>query len=297
MDKLKITVFTPTYNRASTLPRCYQSLCRQSYKNFVWLIVDDGSTDNTHALVSDWIAENKIEIKYIYQENGGKYRAVNTGVLNCDTAVFSFLDSDDYYLDDTLEKFIEYYHEIKNNPKVAGIMGRRGYDAQTIIGNPNLPSDKFIANYDTIVRKYRFSGDTCRMYKTEILRNYLYPETNDKFIPENVMLGRIDQSYDLYIINKIMSISNYREDGYTMSGRKLYLKNKHGYFLGLNQKLVARRGLKDMFFSTILYTLWWWCFGKEIGRVKCLNPLRVALFMPFSIICYIFRKPSWIFEE
>lgn len=103
---IEFTVFTPTYNRAHTLINSYNALCRQTEKQFIWLIVDDGSTDNTRALVKQWKCENKIRIIYVWQENAGKQRAVNTGIMNCVTRFFGFLDSDDYYCDDTVERFL-----------------------------------------------------------------------------------------------------------------------------------------------------------------------------------------------
>ena len=201
------TVFTPTYNRAHMLKRSYEALKGQTNKEFVWLIVDDGSTDDTKALVDSWIKENAISIQYIYQKNAGKQRAVNTGIKNCSTKYFSCLDSDDYYLPTTVENFKKHFAEIEDNPKIAGVLARRGNPEGQIIGNPNIPSGPFVMNFDELFRTYRFTGDTCRAYRTEVLRRFLYPEIEDKFILESVMLSAIDQEYDLLIVNKPYSIS------------------------------------------------------------------------------------------
>ena len=96
MNKLKrLTIFTPTYNRDQLLPKLYASLCQQTNKNFVWSIVDDGSTDGTKSLIREYINENKIDIVYFYQKNSGKYVAHNTGVLRCTTELILCVDSDD----------------------------------------------------------------------------------------------------------------------------------------------------------------------------------------------------------
>ena len=102
-----LTVFTPAYNRAHTLPRTYESLLRQDCKDFLWLIVDDGSTDNTAELVRDWQSRDSgFEIQYIYKENGGMHTAHNTAYENIDTELNTCIDSDDYMTDDAVEKIV-----------------------------------------------------------------------------------------------------------------------------------------------------------------------------------------------
>jgi glycosyltransferase involved in cell wall biosynthesis len=112
MKPHKITVFTPTYNRAYILDRVYKSLINQTNKSFVWLIVDDGSTDNTESLVKKWIKEDKIEIKYYKQKNGGKQRAHNKAVKLTDTDLFICLDSDDYFTKDAIEILLNSWNEV-----------------------------------------------------------------------------------------------------------------------------------------------------------------------------------------
>ncbi len=295
MQKL-ISVFTPTFNRAYILPRCYRALCEQTNKDFIWLIVDDGSTDNTKELVNSWIEENKISIQYIYQMNGGKQRAVNTGVLNCETKYFAFLDSDDYYESTTVEKLILLLDKIEYKPTVAGILARRGTPDRKIIGNSNLPYKEFIANVDDLIRKYNFSGDTCRAYKTEVLANNLYPEIDDKFILESVMLSSIDRDYDLYVINEVFSISEYLADGYTLNSKKLYKNNPLGYALGINQLTIARRGLIRKIKVTIVYTTWCWKHKIKNSFNNSKNKILFLLLFPLSGLCYFLKIPRWIYE-
>ena len=108
-----ITVFTPTYNRAYTLHKCYESLKRQTNKNFIWLIIDDGSSDNTKDLVKEWIEENKISIKYIYQDNKGMHGAHNTAYENITTELNICIDSDDYMPEDSIEKIKKIKYKFK----------------------------------------------------------------------------------------------------------------------------------------------------------------------------------------
>ena len=107
MREEKLTIFTPTYNRAYTLKKLYASLIEQINQNFEWLIVDDGSTDNTEEVVKQWVDEKKITIRYFKQRNGGKQRAHNKGVEICNTELFICVDSDDYIVKDSVDKILK----------------------------------------------------------------------------------------------------------------------------------------------------------------------------------------------
>jgi len=290
-----LTIFTPTYNRAYILPRCYQSLCRQTCKDFIWLVVDDGSTDNTKHLIDEWKRESIINIQYIYQQNAGKQRAVNTAVRNCKTEFFAFLDSDDFYEDYTVERFIKIFTIIVNNPSVAGVVARRGTPDRKIIGTQYLPYKEFIDNMDRVIKKYKFFGDTCRAYKTNILKEHLYPEIADKFIPEDYMLSSIDQNYDLYFVNEIFSVSEYLTDGYTKNVQKLYKNNPFGVALAYNQLTIARQGFINLTKSIIKYTVWCKRFKIKKPFRLCKNKVAYIAFYPLSILCYILKIPKWFF--
>lgn len=108
-----VTVFTPTYNRAYILNNLYQSLCRQSYGDFEWLIVDDGSTDNTEGLIASWLDESKISLCYIKQPNGGKHRAINRGIQEANGNLFFIVDSDDYLADNAIERILFFMSLLK----------------------------------------------------------------------------------------------------------------------------------------------------------------------------------------
>ena len=150
----KLTVFTPTYNRAYILSKCYDSLVKQTNNDFIWMIVDDGSTDNTKELIDSYIKEKKIEIQYIYKSNGGKYTAVNEGIINGKTELFSFVDSDDYYLPNTVQTFLDYWNKYSEN-NIAGIIGRRCNPDFKIIGNL-LEYKSNIVNFTNISNTKKF---------------------------------------------------------------------------------------------------------------------------------------------
>ena len=137
-----LTVFTPAYNRAHTIGRTYASMCRQTCKDFEWLIIDDGSSDNTRELVEGWIAEGKVPIRYIYQQNQGMHGAHNTAYRNIDTPLNTCIDSDDYMPDDAVEKILKCWQE-KGSDKVAGLVGLDVTEDGQVIGTgfPELPGE------------------------------------------------------------------------------------------------------------------------------------------------------------
>ena len=118
-----ITVFTPTYNRAYSLPNLYDSLCKQSFVDFEWLLIDDGSTDNTQELIKQWELERKIKIRYLFQPNSGKHVAINKGVKEAEGEIFFIVDSDDYIISDGLKKINAIFRDISDDDDFAGISG------------------------------------------------------------------------------------------------------------------------------------------------------------------------------
>ena len=134
-----LTVFTPTFNRAYTLHKCYESLKRQSSKDFVWLIIDDGSSDNTKEIVYKWINENEIEIRYYYQKNQGMHGAHNTAYELIDTEINTCIDSDDYMTDYAVERIVDFWKKNKERG-LAGFVALDAYENGEIIGT-KLPSN------------------------------------------------------------------------------------------------------------------------------------------------------------
>lgn len=291
------TVFTPTYNRCYCLRKSYEALCAQTCQDFTWLIVDDGSTDDTREQVRNWQDEGVIDIVYVYQENHGKQRAVNTGVANCVSPYFGFLDSDDYYCPNTVERFLRDFKMIEHDNSVAGVLARRGSDADTVLGPTNIPEGRYVLNYNALVRKYRFCGETCRAYKTDALRRYLYPEIEDKFIPENVMLSAIDQDYDLLIANEVYSISRYLDDGYTAQGRALFHANPTGYALGFAQAADSRIGFLRRAKYVLLLSVWCKVKGMSHPEKMLKGKALYYVLAPVSLVAYFAKRPKWFFEE
>ncbi len=233
---MKVTVFTPTYNRAYILENLYSSLQRQTCHAFEWLVVDDGSTDNTGELFAQWQREeNPFPIRYVYQENGGKHRAINRGLELAEGELFFVVDSDDYLTDDAVEKVLRWETELPENDKYCGFAGNLGTA-------PNMtPNRCFGGGYfdGTALDRYGIvDGERAMVFYTDIHRQYRYPEfENEKFMTEAVAWNRM--AYDGYKIrfyNDIIWIFEYREDGLTKAGNRLFLENSKGYGLWLREK-------------------------------------------------------------
>ena len=243
---IQITIFTPTYNRAYIISNLYNSLCKQTNSNFVWLIVDDGSTDNTKELISKWQDENKININYIYQENGGKMRAYNKAVANATTELFCCIDSDDYIVENAIEIILENWNKITNKDNLSGIVAYRG-DKNLKPISTIFPED---VERTTIVNLTRngFKGDTTLVNRTEVLRKYPFPEIEgEKFITEGYVFHQMDMSYYLYIVREVLTICEYLQDGYTRNEKKLAYTSPKGFALYYDQEAELSINLKEYF--------------------------------------------------
>ena len=160
-----LTVFTPTYNRRERLKKVYESLCCQTCKDFIWLIVDDGSTDDTSQLIKQWIFENRLKINYIYEENRGKAFAHNTAVQACETEAFTCLDSDDYLVEDAVERILIKWNLIVSQERIAGMISPRRMNSTNLYSN-QIPEFGTIQDlYD----RHGFHGETLIVFKTKIL--------------------------------------------------------------------------------------------------------------------------------
>ena len=229
-----ITVFTPTYNRGNLLNRLYQSLCKQNYKEFEWIIVDDGSLDDTSSIVN--IIQDKhpcgdFSIVYYKKENGGKHTAVNTGVQKAHGDLFFIADSDDILPPNALQTVAGVWEQTKYDNSIGGICGfDGGINDGSIIGtgfpkevhllNIELSNHINIGYIDATTRDVRFKlkvdGDMKEVFRTSVLREFPFPEIKgERFCPEVLVWNRIASKYKLRHINKIIYLVEYQQDGIT----------------------------------------------------------------------------------
>lgn len=212
-----ITIFTPTYNRAYILPQLYKSLTEQSFKNFEWIVVDDGSSDGTKALFDKWQKEASFPVIYKKVENGGKHRAINKGVKLANGELFFIVDSDDRLIPETLNFIANEYNSIKDDNRFCGLAGSRGTLQGHRIGGyfPPCPIDCSCIDFRI---KYKIKGDMAEVFKTAILRQYPFPEyEGEKFCPEALIWNRIGLKYLMRFFPDITYITEYLPDGLTAS--------------------------------------------------------------------------------
>lgn len=248
-----LTVFTPAYNRAYTLHKCYESLQKQTSKDFTWLIIDDGSTDNTKELVDSWISENKIEIRYKYQENQGMHGAHNTAYELIDTELNVCIDSDDYMPEDAVENIVSFWKENKRED-LAGIAGLDIYESGEIIGD-KLPEDINESTYWDIYHKYKVKGDKKLVYRSDLTRKYPYPIfEGEKYVGLGYKYAKLDDDYKLLFLNKPLCVVEYMEDGSSRNMLRQYRNNPRGFaFIRIDDMKNPRGDLKFKFKSCVHY--------------------------------------------
>ncbi len=238
---MKITVFTPTYNRAYIIENLYKSLKKQTFKDFEWIVIDDGSTDNTRELFNKWIKEdNFFDISYNKVENGGKHRAINKGVNLAKGELFFIVDSDDFLVDDALEKIVNVESTIplKDKKFFAGVCGDKGYYNKKSVGTT---FDGDFLDITTLEReKNNITGDKAEAFYTNILKKYPFPEfPGEKFCTECVVWDKIaHDGYKLRFFNEIIYLCEYLEDGLTKNYQQIYLKSPKSYGLYIYQSIV-----------------------------------------------------------
>lgn len=287
-DNIKVptlTVFTPAYNRAHTLPRTYESLCRQTCDDFEWLIIDDGSTDNTRELVESWIAENKIPIQYHYQENQGMHGAHNTAYRLINTELNICIDSDDYMPDNAVELIITLWKE-KGSDRYSGIIGLDQNTHGQIIGT-DFPED---LKETTLLDFYRKGGkgDKKQAYRTDVIKRYppypIFP--NEKYVGLSYLYMLIDQEYQLLTINKPLVIVDYQEDGSSMNMYKQYWNNPKGFAFLRKEFMPYTIGFKERFITCIHYVS-----SSIIAKNKSFlqeSPLKFLTFLAIIPGCMLY---------
>lgn len=225
-----LTVFTPTYNRAYCLHQLYESLCRQTSKDFEWLVIDDGSTDNTKELIDIWKLENNIEIKYFYKENGGMHTGHNVAYSLIETELNVCIDSDDYMLDNAVEKIIKRWQTLYDKSKICGIIGLNQFSNGNLVGTALPDSLEFSTLYN-LYHNLNVKGDKKLVLSTKVVKEYPpYPVFKDeRFVPLGTLYLMIDQDYQFSCLNDTLCVVEYLQDGSTRNIFKQYRKNPRGF--------------------------------------------------------------------
>ncbi len=287
-----LTIFTPTFNRAKLLFRTYQHLCSQTNREFLWLIIDDGSTDNTKTLVESWQEEQQISIEYHYQENGGKMAAHNKAVALCNTELFLCVDSDDYLVDKAVEIIIQTWEQLSNRKdyvNLAGIIAYKGKNQEHTMNGEKFPDIELTTQVD--LYKNGFHGETTLIYRTSVLRKYAFPLfPGETFIPEAVVFDQIDRHYQMYILPLILMVCEYQPDGLTQSIDKVRRNNPRGWLLYYQTRLkgTSRSMLRYKYLShTICFA---WYTKSKLFEVVPASKLEILIGIPGAFVLKMIGK-------
>lgn len=251
---MKLSVLTPTYNRADTLEKLYTSLVLNSYSNldFEWIIMDDGSTDKTSMLVNGFINQKIIDIKYFKQENKGKMSAMNELVKYATGDVMITCDSDDYFTPDAFDEIRRNMHLLEENDDTYAL----AFLIQDSKGN--ISGNKFEEDYhkgsmfDFYYREKK-TGELTLLFKSSIRKEYVHKlENGEKFITEARLYHEIDEKYHVIGINKPIMVREYQDDGYSKNIRKVMKENPVGYYHFFKE--ILERDLSGVTFAKLMYT-------------------------------------------
>lgn len=223
---MKYTIFTPTYNREKDLRVLYNSLKAQTLQDFEWLIIDDGSTDQTSHTIDSFKKEDVFPIRYIRQNNGGKHRAFNSAIEEAKGDFIVCVDSDDYLKEYALEKIDKLSHV---NTEVMALCFLCVDENGKIIGTP-FPKSDSIFNLIELTYKHRVRGDKLWVFRSSIIKKYRFPEyRGEKFVTEGVLLFQMALNYDILVSNEPLQIHEYKKGGLTSIGNnKLFKESPKG---------------------------------------------------------------------
>lgn len=292
---MTLTIFTPTYNRAYILPKLFESLQSQTSKDFEWLIVDDGSSDNTKDLVEDFKSKANFKITYIYQENQGKHVAINTALRNINTSYFVIVDSDDYLKNNAISIIYEKLATIKDSKTIIGLASpieMTNNEGNTIFSNKNLKSE-IISSQIEMAYKYNVIAEFSLILKTSVAKQYPYPIFPDeKFIVESVISNRMNNNFKLLHITSSIVIGEYRIDGLTAQIKKILANNPKGASLAYNEKM---NNFNIPFTKRKYFAKNYWDYESLTNKnfllkLNKINSIRLKIYILFYFINRIVKK-------
>ncbi len=261
-----VTILTPTYNRAAKLNKLYESLCAQNVKDFEWLVIDDGSSDNTKELIEGFADKASFTIRYVYKENGGKHTALNLGIGMIESELTFIVDSDDYLAPDAIEVILKYHEKYigqKESDKLCGYSFLRA-DSSGNVNVREFPVDEAVDTYRQQRINNNLLGDKAEVYYTDILKKYPFEVfAGERFMPEDAVWLKMSGPYNMVHINKVTYYCDYLEGGLTKTGRKMKVYSPYGMMyrssIYLNDPDVI---LKVKIKMMLLYHVYSW-FAKD----------------------------------
>ena len=280
-----ISIITATYNRESLLKRLYDSLCKQESKSFEWVVVDDGSIDNTENLITEFKNENRINIIYLKKENGGKHTALNLGIELANFPYVFFVDSDDVLPENSIKTIIDKIGKISlrsDYKNLAGICGDKAHLDGQVVGS--VLEGEIVCSYIDFRYKYKIIGDKAEIFKTEILKKYKFPVfENEKFCPEALIWNRISKEYNMFFFNKTIYLCEYQNDGLSKQSYRIR-KNSPNATLLYYKELYSNYNVGYYFKMRSLINFWRFYFFCYSSRTIITIPKSIESFLIFLIL-------------
>ena len=283
---MRITIFTPTYNRADKLQRVYESLIRQKSYDFEWLIIDDGSTDDTESTVIPYLQEKRFQVRYYRQKNGGKHRAYNLALQLAQGDWFLCVDSDDWLADNAVEQIVTCIGKLTDHQYIVAYKsdetGKQLSDDFPTIGNCTLKE---------LSQHYRCNGEFSLVFPIVLAREFTFPTfKKERFITEAVIYDRIDREKSAILLPEIITICEYQEEGLSNNLNHIMKENPAGYCLYFMQRI----DYQDSFFKRFITAGKYQCFCRFAKEQKSLYTgkflITVALARPLGIVFLLYYK-------
>ena len=252
---MKISVLTATFNRGKYLYKLYNSLLdNMKYGlDIEWVIVDDGSTDDTQFIVKKFIEEKRLDIKYLYQENHGKMYAINVATKIATGELIVDCDSDDYFTDDAFKIISDSIQFLFDNSELYALCFLKASDLGKVSGN-KFKENNYISTMFDLYFKDDICGEKILVFNSKIRKEFKHEiEPGEKFVTEARMYHKMDENYKIMCFNEIIEIGNYLDDGYTKNILKTYKDNPRGYYFYFKE--ILRKDLKGVKFRKKLYII------------------------------------------
>lgn len=289
----KITILTPSYNRAHTLSALYESLLKQDTDVFEWLIVDDGSTDATRKLVEGWQGEGKISIRYLHKQNGGKHTALNEGIRLIESELTFIVDSDDWLPENAVEIILQYHEKYREMEGLCGYSFLRFYPDGKV-NDAFYPQDEWIDTYINARINAGIAGDKAEVFFTDVLRQYPFPVyEGEKFVPEDLVWVQMSGPYKMVHINRCVYISDYLEGGLTRSGKRMKIHSPKAMTerarLYLNDASVNKKTKCKMILLYVIYGHFAQYSEKKLANDLNRKVWYIAGFVPGTVLYLIWK--------
>lgn len=284
---MKVTVFTPAYNRGGYLKRLYDSLLCQSNQDFEWLIVDDGSTDDTPSVVAALSAEGKLNIRYHKKENGGKHTAYNQALELAAGDWFICVDADDMLAPEAVQDLLDATAELPDNMGIAAYKSdRTGKQLSEV-----FPEVVTTCKISEISLKWGCNGEFTFVFPTKIAKKYPFPVfPGEKFVGENVIYDRIEQECSVRLLPKVLTICEYLEDGYSQNFSNLLKKNPSGFCVYFMQRVDVAYSVSYRLSSAGKYWAFRWLSGNKTLKYRGPHRLACAVGWLLGLAFFVYYK-------